>query len=146
MIRAGALLLICAGLVTYHNSFHGPFILDDVRAIPDNPEISRVWPIWHAMMAPPNSGLTTRPIVMLSLAANYAMDGLNVRGYHVVNLAIHILAGLVLYGIVRRMLESDPLRIRYGAAAPWLALAAAGIWIVHPLQTESVTYIVQRAE
>jgi hypothetical protein len=98
------------------------------------------------MTAPANSGVTSRPIVTLSLALSYALDGMNVRGFHIVNLAIHILAGLLLYGIVRRMLEGEKLSARYGGAASWLAAAAAGIWLVHPLQTESVTYIIQRAE
>jgi tetratricopeptide (TPR) repeat protein len=146
LVWAGALLLIAAGLAAYHNSLEGAFILDDERAIPGNPSIRHLWPVWSAMMAPPNSGLTGRPVITLSLALSYAMGGLRVGAYHAMNLATHILAGLLLYGIVRRMLASDRLRPRYGRAAPWLALAAAGIWMVHPLQTESVTYIVQRAE
>src|SRR5262249_40789195 len=51
-----------------------------------------------------------------------------------------------LYGIVRRMLESHKLRERFGSAAAGLAMIVAAIWVVHPLQTESVTYIIQRAE
>src|SRR5262249_17111312 len=82
----------------------------------------------------------------VSLAVNYAFDALNVWGFHAVNLAIHILAGFALYGVVRRMLGSARLRARYERSAPWLAGAAVLIWLVHPLQTESVTYIIQRAE
>ena len=67
-------------------------------------------------------------------------------GYHVVNLAIHILGALVLYGVVRRTLLCASLRQRYGDEARWLALAVALIWVVHPLQTESVTYLIQRTE
>jgi tetratricopeptide (TPR) repeat protein len=62
-------------------------------------------------------------------------------GYHVVNLAIHIGAALVLFGIVRLTLNR-----RYGPAAPEIALATAVLWMIHPLQTESVTYIIQRTE
>src|SRR5262245_48805406 len=145
-IWVGGVLLIAMGIVAYYNSFDGAFILDDVRAIRDNPSIRRLWPVWHAMVAPPNSGITSRPVVSLSLAVSHAMTGLGVRGYHVVNLVTHLLAALALYGIVRRMLESDKLRDRYGSAAPGLAMVAAAIWVVHPLQTESVTYIIQRAE
>jgi Flp pilus assembly protein TadD len=146
LVRAGALALIVAGLAAYHNSFHGAFILDDERAIPGNPAIRSLWPVWSAMVAPANSGVTGRPIVTLSLALSHALGGLDVRAYHAMNLAIHILAGLTLYGIVRRMLLSERLRARYGEAAPWLAMSAAGIWMVHPLLTGSVTYIIQRAE
>lgn len=70
----------------------------------------------------------------------------NVWGYHALNLVVHLLAGLALFGVVRRTLTSPPLRARFGAAATSLAFVVAAIWLVHPLQTESVTYIVQRVE
>src|SRR2546425_10026484 len=89
---------------------------------------------------------STRPILELSIAVNYAMGGLDVWGYHAFNLGVHLLAGLALFGIVRRTLQSDALRGRFGDRAPWLAMVVAAIWIVHPLQTESVTYVIQRAE
>jgi tetratricopeptide (TPR) repeat protein len=133
-------LLIVAGLTAYWNSFDGAFVFDDDYRIVDNPQIRRLWPLGDLLAR------SARPVIDVSLAVNYAFDGLNVRGFHAVNLAIHILAGLALYGVVRRMLESTRLRARYGQSAPWLAGAAALIWLVHPLQTESVTYIIQRAE
>jgi protein O-mannosyl-transferase len=133
-------LLIVAGLAAYWNSFGGAFVFDDDYRIVDNPQIRRLWPLGDLLAK------SARPVVDVSLAVNYAFDGLNVRGFHAVNLAIHILAGLALYGVVRRMLVSARLGARYGRSAPWLAGAAALIWLVHPLQTESVTYIIQRAE
>ena len=87
-----------------------------------------------------------RPVLNLSLAINYALGGLNVEGYHVVNLAIHILAALALFGLVRRTLLLPALAARFGPASTGLALAVALVWALHPLQTESVTYIIQRAE
>jgi tetratricopeptide (TPR) repeat protein len=69
-----------------------------------------------------------------------------VWGYHALNLLIHILAGLALFGIVRRTLLRPALSGRFGREAVPLALAVAVIWTVHPLQTEAVTYISQRAE
>jgi tetratricopeptide (TPR) repeat protein len=140
-------LIIAAGIWAYHNSFQGPFILDDVGTILKNPTIRHVWPIWETL-SPPQGGTTVegRPIINLSLAINYAVNGFHVWGYHLVNLAIHIAAGLALLGIVRRTLLQPPLRQRFGMAALPLALVIAVIWVVHPLQTESVTYVVQRAE
>ena len=138
--KALPLLLIGAGLAAYHSSFAGTFLLDDKPRILNNPQIRQLWPPWTAMAH------NSRPLVQLSLAVNYALGGLNPWGYHAFNLAVHLLAGLVLFGIVRRMLESSKLRPRYGRAAPWLAGAVAIVWTVHPLQTESVTYIIQRAE
>ena len=90
--------------------------------------------------------MESRPLINLSLAVNYALGGLDVWGYHALNLSIHIFAGLTLLGLVRRTLLQPALRERFGAAADELAVATAVLWTVHPLQTESVTYIIQRAE
>ena len=77
---------------------------------------------------------TRRPVVQLSLALNYAFGGLRVWGYHAVNLTIHLLAGLTLFGIIRRTLSSPRLAKAHGRAAPWLAFAVALLWVVHPPQ------------
>lgn len=82
----------------------------------------------------------------LSYAVNYALGGTAVQGYHLLNLAIHVLAGLTLYGLVRRTLLRPVLNARFGRASMPLALAVAGIWMLHPLQTEAVTYVSERAE
>ena len=139
-------LLIAAALVAYHNSFAGPFIFDDFNSITNNPYIRKLWPLTDAMSWPKPSSVASRPVVALSLAVNYALGGFNVWGYHVFNLTVHILAGLVVFGIVRRTLESPRLRERYPRRAPWLAMAVALIWLLHPLNTESVTYVIQRTE
>jgi Tfp pilus assembly protein PilF len=142
-----ALVIICVGLYAYRNSLRGPFVFDDVHAILNNPTIHQLWPPWQVLSPPQaDTAVSGRGVVNLSLAVNYALGGLNVWGYHVVNLAIHILGALVLYGVVRRTLLCASLRDRYGDEARWLALAVALIWVVHPLQTESVTYLIQRTE
>src|SRR5206468_2403270 len=73
-------LLLLAIFLAYHNSLTGPFILDDERCIINNPHIRQLWPLTKPLAH------TSRPIVQLSLALNYALGGLDVRGYHVVNL------------------------------------------------------------
>ena len=100
------LLVIAAGLLAYHNSFTGAFVDDDFRSITDNPSIRHLWPIWQCLSPPHRDWLTVegRPLINLSLAVSYALSGYNVWGYHAVNLAVHILAGLTLLGIVRRTL------------------------------------------
>jgi protein O-mannosyl-transferase len=94
-------------------------------------------------------------MVNLSLAINYALSGIAVRGYHAMNLAIHVLASLTLFGIVRRTLlrpamagapATSRLTQNPAAAATVLGFAIALIWALHPLQTEAVTYVIQRAE
>jgi hypothetical protein len=101
------------------------------------------------MSVPLWSSATTvdgRPLLSLTFALNHAFLGPAPRGYHLVNLVIHLIAGLLLFGIVRRTLDLPRFRERYARRGRWIALAAATIWLVHPLQTQAVTYIVQRAE
>lgn len=136
-------LIVAAGVSAYSNSFEGEFVFDDLPAIRDNPDVRHAWPPWRVVFS---ETLASRPVLGLTLAANYALGGLDVRGYHAVNLAIHVLAAGVLFGLVRRTLRLSALRERFGRAADPLALAAALVWMVHPLQTASVTYIIQRGE
>ncbi len=140
-------MIVAAGLAAYSNSFDGPFIFDDEPSILLNSTIRQLWPI-GPVLSPPGDGRTVqgRPVVNLSLAVNWAIGQDKVQSYHILNLAIHLAAGLVLFGVVRRTLRQPCLRARFARADTGIALAAALIWTVHPLQTESVTYIVQRAE
>ena len=140
------LLIVAVGVVAYHNSFQGPFILDDIRTVLDNPAIHHLWPIWKAISPNPLSMVAGRPVVSLSLALNYFLGGTDVRGYHAFNLGVHLLAAVTLYGIVRRTLLCPRLQERFGPAAEWIALSIAVLWSVHPLQTEAVTYVSQRCE
>ena len=145
-IWAAVGLLVVAVFAAYANSFHGPFIFDDAPSIVENLSIRHLGSP-QVLAAPPGAVTTTgRPVVNLSLAINYAIGGLAVDGYHVVNLVLHMLAALALFALARRTLLLPTLSAQFGAAATELALAVALLWAIHPLQTESVTYIVQRAE
>jgi len=143
---AGGLLVVAVAAV-YCHSFSGPFVFDDLPSIVDNPTIRRLTPLWHVLSAP-HKGETVggRPLLNLSLALNYALGGTPVCGYHAANLAVHVLNALLLWGILRRTFQSPILIASFGAAGPNIAWAIALLWAVHPLQTESVTYVVQRAE
>jgi tetratricopeptide (TPR) repeat protein len=139
ILAGGAIVL--AALVAYHNSFSGPFVFDDPSSISENLTIRPPWAI-RALLSPPvQATVAGRPLVNLSLAINYAMGETDVRGYHAVNLVIHLLAGLALFGVVRRTLA-----VPLPEDATLLAFIVAVLWTVHPLQTESVSYIVQRTE
>ena len=140
-----AVMIGTATLLAYINTFAVPFLFDDGASILQNDTIRSLWRAWW----PPNeNGLTVsgRPFLNFTLALNYATGGTAVRGYHAVNLLIHALAGCTLFGVVRRTLELPRLVERFGEDATWLALTATLLWVLHPLQTESVTYIIQRAE
>ena len=146
-VLLGASLVALTALVVYANSFSVPFVFDDLQSIPNNSSIRRLGSLGK-ILSPPTAGetVTGRPVLNLSLAVNYAICGRDTWGYHAANLGIHVLSAWLLLGIVRRMLRTGELRSRFGPAATWLATAIALLWTVHPLQTESVTYIVQRAE
>ena len=135
--------LVLAGFWAYRNSFSAPFFFDDLPAIVDNRSIRHLGAIGEVLSpaVADGSGVEGRPMVNLSLAINYAWGGLNVEGYHALNLAIHLLAGVTLLGIVRRTLHH-----RGSEQSMLLGWVVALIWTVHPLLTESVTCVVQRTE
>lgn len=141
-------LAICAtALVAYHNSFQGPFVFDDASSIETNQTIRELW-AFPGALSPPATNVTAqgRPILNLSLALNYAIGGTSVFGYHVGNLVIHALAGLALFGLLRRTLLFGGSASATSSHAIMISVAVAVLWVAHPLQTESVTYIIQRAE
>ena len=139
-------IIVLTALTAFYNCFKGEFIFDDREAVTENPTIRQLWPISNALSPPSSTGVGGRPVVNLSLAINYALGGTSVQGYHALNLVIHILAGLTLFGIVRRTLLRPVFKHRFETTALTLALAVAVLWVVHPLQTETVTYVSQRAE
>jgi len=138
------ILLAAAGIWAYRHSFAGPFIFDDLNTIVENQNLSNMDSLAAMMEAPPNRSTSGRPLVQLTIAIDYAIGGLNHVGvYHATNLLIHILCGLALWGVLRRTMRRVP---KLATRADALAAMAALIWIVHPIQTAAVTYIVQRGE
>jgi tetratricopeptide (TPR) repeat protein len=133
-------LIVLCGAAIYANSLTGEFVYDDRRWIETDPDI-RSFDRLPSLVAG-----ATRPIWKLSFAANYAIGGLDVIGYHLVNVAIHLLAGLTLFGVCRRTLRRPSLPDRYRDASDGIALAIALLWTLHPLQTQAVTYVAQRCE
>lgn len=147
------LAILLATLAALGNGLGGPFVFDDLPAIRDNATLRH----WGSAWSPPPGALPVsgRPVLNLSFALNRALSGDAAWSYHAANLLIHALAGMTLFGIVRRTLRgagpdagAAAARDAAGEAARpgLLALAVALLWTVHPLQTESVTYISQRAE
>ena len=118
--------LVLATLACYANSLDGPFLFDDLGM--DNALVFR-----------------TRPIVGLTFALDRALDASGTWTYHAFNVLVHALAGLLLFGLLRRALGLVRGEEQARANA-WVAWIVALLWLVHPLQTESVAYISQRAE
>ncbi len=145
--RAAQLLcgagIVAAVLAAYGRGLGGLFLYDDVGSIPGNPTIRH---ISTAFGPPPGLTVSGRPILNLSFAVNYAISGTGVWSYHALNLAIHAAAALALFGIVRRTLATTAAGSRPDGECRAIAFAAALLWSLHPLQAESVAYVVQRAE
>ena len=133
----GPVLIAGAIVLAYANSFSCVFLFDDFVGIVRNP---RIRTLSSAVAA------SSRPLVDATFWLNFALDGLRVAGYHLVNLAIHVGAALALFGIGRRTLKLGETPAAVRPAADGLALCIALLWGVHPLLTGSVTYICQRAE
>ena len=138
--RVGGWALLLAGGLTYWNALRAAFIFDDHLLILKNPHITQAATLWQAVTD------SSRPVVALTLALNYRLGGSQPWGYHAFNILVHLLAGLVLFALLRRTFATPPLQARTANRALGLSFAIALLWIVHPLQTESVTYVIQRGE
>jgi protein O-mannosyl-transferase len=141
-----AALLVLAGAAVYANAIAGPFVLDDQDTIVVNQQIRQLWPPSVVLFPALELPVAGRPVVNVSFALNYALGGLDVRGYHLVNIAIHIACAVLLFGIIGRTLNLPSLRDRFGTRSTDLAFAVALIWLVHPLLTDAVDYLTQRTE
>lgn len=135
------LLIILVGILAYANGLAGPFQFDDYSSIVENPviralDLSRLW-----------QATSVRAVGYLTFALNYRAGGLSVVGYHATNVAVHLMASCILFlfaqAILRRAADIDasPLSAAAGDAA---ALTAALLFVAHPVETQAVTYIVQR--
>ncbi len=146
--RWWALGLVGATLAAYSNSFAGPMVFDDLPSIVENSSLRGIQALWRVFedSGRGDVGLAGRPVGALSFALNYALGGLDVRGYHAFNVAIHSAAGLVLFALVLRTLRSERVRERWAVVATPIAAFAAGLFLLHPIQTKAVTFIVQRLE
>lgn len=148
---AAALLAVAVAAV-YARGIDSPFIFDDLPSIQENESIRQLWPLWGSVEEPgplrPAKDLPTagRPIVNFSFAVNYFFSGLEPRGYHVVNIALHVLNVWLLALLVARTLRLPYFNGRFDTAAGPLAFAGALLWAVHPLVTETVIYTTQRTE
>jgi tetratricopeptide (TPR) repeat protein len=141
-----AAIIAIAGTLVYLNSLGGPFIFDDTTAILDNPQIRQLWPLTVPLAPPRDTPVAGRPIVNFTFAINYAVGAFDVSGYHLTNIAIHVLAALTLFGIVRCTLRLPSLAPTFGSHATNLSFVIALVWMLHPIQTETIDYVTQRTE
>ncbi len=155
LIAAGlCALLLIATYITYSNSFRGQFVFDDskwILAMSEDRDKNR--DVFEVMSK------SRRPIVEATLywdfkradkiKATRAMvvdEFAEPAPYHWTNLIIHMIAGLALFGVIRRTLLLGPFPKAAQEQAHWIAFAGALLWLLHPLNTQAVTYLIQRAE
>ncbi len=131
-----ALIIAASILVVYSNSFNAAFQYDDNPQIVDNYALKDLKNIPALLKSP-------RGITLSTFAINYAVGGTNVLGYHIVNTSIHILASIAVYFFV---FQTILLVKGCATAAKRIGFFSAMIFALHPVQTQAVTYIVQRME
>lgn len=124
----------------------GHFLFDDRYSIVENKSIHAVWPLSQSLWGPRDMPTAGRPLVNLSFALNYAVGQLNVFGYHLVNVVLHSINAVLLFAFLRWTIERSSWSTLWRNAAKNLALMIAMLWALHPMQTETVTYVTQRTE
>lgn len=143
------ILIYVLGFAIYLNTFSVPFVFDDYPNIRDNPSIRLTAVDLNSIRtAALESYASRRPVANISFALNYLVGGYDVKGYHLVNILIHIINGVLVYFLTLVLLRRNRTTVEQYQATNrtirLVALLAAAVFIAHPLQTQSVTYIVQR--
>ena len=132
-------LIIILTALSYINTLHNSFVYDDNTYVVENRQIRSISNIPKAFISsyPPDAkeqGLY-RPLVTISYIFDYAVWGLNPKGFHLTNLILHILTSIIIYLLALEILKKS-----------WPSLIAALIFALHPVHTEAVTWVVGRAE
>jgi tetratricopeptide (TPR) repeat protein len=125
-------LIVAVGGLVYSNTLHAPFTFDDVGQIATS---------WYVRDLASAAFSGPRGVGRFTFALDYAVHGFDVVGFHVVNLVIHLLAALTVYalvGVALRAAGAGDERRRLAS------LSTALLFVAHPLQTQAVTYVVQR--
>ena len=136
-------------LIIYSNTFNASWHFDDMPNIVNNERLhldelswEKIKHTWFSI--PDQKSKIYRPSACFSFALNYYFGQENVFGYHLVNLSIHYLASIFLFLFIYNTLNLPSLRPKYGPKAYSIALLATVLWAINPIQTQAVTYIVQR--
>ncbi len=153
------MVVLLIGVIIYSNSLNTPFVMDDLPIIKNNPSIRITDLTLESLSRAARKGYgAPRPVTTVSFALNYYFGKNNVTGYHVINILIHLINGVLVYVIaliVIRRLAPGPRRVSSSGDSfshepeeripvPLLALCSALIFTAHPIQTQAVTYVVQR--
>jgi tetratricopeptide (TPR) repeat protein len=130
-LAAGALL---AAFEVYSGALRGPFLLDDLYLPFGSPNAARI---------PLQGWLARRPLLGLTFYWNYQFSGTDPFSYHLVNVVLHWIAAVLAFLLFRKLLEMAG---EQGNRRDWLALAGGAVFLLHPVQTQAVAYIVSRSD
>ncbi len=137
---ASLLVIVLLGLLIYSNIYGAPFVLDDIRGISGNPDITS----FHNFFLSANH---QRMFGYLTLTINYELGGLHSVGYHLFNITVHLINAVLVFFLVLAAFRTPFLNkfaVTAGARAYLIALFSGLVFVAHPLQTEAVTYTIQR--
>lgn len=139
-------LVLLAGIVAYSSSLAGDYVFDDVTEIEQNPLLGQIWPPWRVLES--GNFLPVRPLPQWTFGLQSHFTGIDRTALHVVNLLIHLTTATLLLLLVKMSLDFWCERGgKLDLTSRWtLAASVAAIWVVHPLNTQAVTYIYQRIE
>jgi len=142
-------VLILLILTIYSNTFHAAWQFDDKPNIVENTRLhlTDLSPasLWNTFFAQAGKDSFFRPLPSLSLALNWYAGQADTFGYHLVNIAIHILTAFMVFLAGRKLLQTPNLINRYNKEdAFFISFLSAILWAVNPIQIQAVTYIVQR--
>jgi protein O-mannosyl-transferase len=135
--RWRVVLLLAVAMLAYGNTLVNGFTFDDGMYIVSNPAATHPSP--RTLFAPTRSNNVLRPVTFATLALNWRMGGRHPFGYHLFNLFMHAAVVLLLYLVLRRLLD-------FTAQRTMISFAAAMLFAVHPIHTEAVASIVGRSE
>ncbi len=148
LLTAAALILLAVvALLIYSNTFSVPFVFDDHHFVKNDPATHLTDLTWEGLK---KAALEGRPRNRLfpnaSFALNYYFHDFKVAGYHAVNISLHLITGLLLFFFILQTIRLSGLRenLKQPVSPVWIAFSAALVWIIHPVHTQSVTFIYQR--
>jgi len=130
------ILVLVFTLVAYSNTLHADYQFDDLRVILNDGFIKNIENFYQISTW---EMVNLRPLALFSFAINYQIHGITIFGYHAVNIAIHLLSSIVFFLLLNTILKR--LGIQW---SPHIKMIPIAIFALHPIQTQAVTYIVQR--
>ncbi|KAF0145168.1 MAG: hypothetical protein FD156_1279 [Nitrospirae bacterium] len=161
-------------MLAYFNSFGVPFHYDDIYYLRENLQIKSFDEFWNWLSIDYSTIFTGRAFLLFTFYLNYVINGLDVFGYHIVNLLIHISTAFLFYLLLAKYVypptpikggsnvsqapeditpPSPPLNLRGGweglrggrGSYDFVAILPSTLFLLHPINTESVTYISSRS-